>query len=84
MFGLTLSKLVLIAVVIFVIWYGFRLMNRMGQAGAERARERLKEAVRTPPDSVADMQRCPACGDFVVPNLASACGKDLCPYGRRS
>ena len=84
MFGIGLSKLLLVALVIFGVWYGFRWINRMGQRGEKRAKERLREAARAPNEAIADMQRCPSCGDFVVPHLAASCGKDVCPYGRRA
>ena len=83
MFGLSLTKLLITALIIFGVWYAFRWINRMGQAGAARARERVERAAKSQPEPIADMERCAVCGDFVLPNLTAGCGRPSCPFVAR-
>ncbi|HSR54939.1 MAG TPA: hypothetical protein VLN73_01770 [Alphaproteobacteria bacterium] len=73
MFGFSLSKLLVLILIIAAIWYGFKWVGRLDR---ER-KERLKEDRSRPGDRGSrDLIECTACGAYVAPGL------DECPEGR--
>ncbi|MFM2129802.1 MAG: hypothetical protein RL477_1348 [Pseudomonadota bacterium] len=70
MFGLSLSKILLIVLIAAALWYGYRWLKRSQekQKAAEAAR---RDAVRG-----TDLAACPACGTYAAAGLAK------CPSGR--
>ena len=75
MFGFSLSKLLVIAVVIAAIWYFFKFVGRRNQAVAKR-----KATPRSPKNKleVEDLVHCAVCGTYVQPGAAS-CERSDCP-----
>jgi hypothetical protein len=87
MFGLSLPKLILLALVVAAVWYGFKYLQ---------ARERqLARAARKPPEprqnakpspkpspqattSPEELVKCPVCATYVVRG-APGCGRADCP-----
>lgn len=80
MFGFSLAKLVVAAILIFAVWYGFKMMNRIGEARSEALPRQGKGKV-SPRADVEDLTECRRCGAFVAAN-AKACGRGDCPYPR--
>jgi len=82
---MSLPKLILIAVVIFVVWYAVRWLNRPpgvaprrrpvtpGTSGAGPGQARRVEA--------EDLVACPTCGAYVAQS-ARSCGRAACPRPR--
>lgn len=65
MFGLSITKLLLLALVVFLAWRGLRMVQALSERGADRlARERTKK----PPAAGGplDLQPCPRCGTYVA------------------
>jgi uncharacterized protein len=85
MFGLSLPKLLLLAIVLGAIWYGLKYLQARDRtlaraaADAAVARERARPARRSAAGSAEEMVKCPACGTYVAPD-ARACGRAGCPY----
>lgn len=86
MFGFGLQKILLLAVIIGAVWYGFKFFSRL-----DASKDRLAKAARKVADRVAgggapadaaarDMERCETCGDFVAAGTATPCGREACPY----
>jgi hypothetical protein len=77
MLGFSLSKLLVLAILIAVVWYGFKLAGRMG-----RTRLRGTGTDDSPPGTprIEDMTRCCVCGVFVPAAGARDCGRAGCPY----
>ena len=84
MFGFGIQKLLLLALVIGAVWYGFKFFGRL-----DGSRRRVEKAARAAVDKAAgpraepaaqDMERCETCGDFVAQGSATACGREACPY----
>ena len=90
MFGLpSLQKLIVLAVVVAVVWYGFKFLGRLQQARKEEAK--LREAQGGKParkaDSrkaakeaggqgqVEDLVQCPGCGAYVQAGTTCDCGR---------
>ena len=94
MFGLSLSKLILLAIVIAAVWYGFKWIGRVDKMRKEAAardrvdqKKRAGEADRasTAPMPAAsggaeDMVSCRSCGTYVLASAARNCDKAGCPY----
>jgi hypothetical protein len=90
MLGISLGKLLLLALLVLAIWYGFKYVNRI-----EEVRQTLKRAARdaaarsqartqarqgTPSIKAEDMVKCRACGVYVTKSGASNCGRPDCPW----
>ena len=75
MFGF--GKILVLALIIAVVWYGFKFVGRL-QA---KRQEELKNAGREGNSKDAgDMVKCPQCAAFVVAGGAAKCSKSECPY----
>jgi len=70
MFGFSLTKILVLAVIIAAIVYGFRWLERTGKA------KRSKGGAAT-----EEMAECPVCGAYVAAAGAADCGRADCPYG---
>jgi hypothetical protein len=84
MFGLNLGKLILLAIIIVVVWYGYRYMQRI-EAVRRAFREELtrrQQAAGRPsqPAQAEDLVKCGTCGAYVPSRHASACGRPDCPW----
>ena len=88
MFGLpSFQKLIVLAIAIAVVWYGFKFLGRLKETRAAEARkrdlnseaQRDKTAVRDQLD-VEETVQCPTCGAYVPSQGATNCGKARCPY----
>ena len=75
MFGFSLPKLLVIAVVIAAIWYFFKFIGRRNQVGAKRT-----ATPRSPKKKleIEDLVQCAVCGTYVQPDAAS-CERADCP-----
>jgi uncharacterized protein len=85
MFGLSFTKLLVLAILILIVWYGFKYAARIEAVKqalrAEALRRRHDGGVRPPPRPVEDLVKCPRCGSFVAAQGAANCGKPQCPWG---
>lgn len=84
MFGFSFSKLLLLALLIFIVWTAFKYMRRV-EAIRRVLRDEMqrRQATRRPPPLPAeDLVSCPACGAYVAARSAGNCGRGDCPWGR--
>lgn len=93
MFGLSVSKIILLALIVGAIVVGTRVLGRIGQ---EREAARRRDAERTPAappgegakggpgdgsgEAPVDLVACRKCGTFFSPGEALDCGRGGCPY----
>jgi uncharacterized protein len=91
MFGFSLQKLLVLAVIVGAVWYGFKLVSRL-----QEARELDQKAGRRKPSRVwrgarrgkspdgdgatEDMVQCPVCKTYVAAKGTASCGRPDCPY----
>lgn len=90
MFGFSFQKLLVLAAIIAIVWYGFKLVSRLDEA--RKAEARLHGA---PPKSrwsprrkargpaepkTQEMVQCPICEAYVPAGHPTACGRADCPY----
>jgi hypothetical protein len=91
MFGFpSFQKLLVLAAVIAIVWYGFKWLTRLqqvrdAQGGGTPKKRRwpgtARRATEEPSQSSAeDMIACPVCGTYVAARGASGCGRADCPY----
>ncbi len=90
MFGFSLYKLLVLAAVIALVWYGFKFVGRLqdqrkadGGLGARAARpKRRGGAPATEPRArdAEDMVACPVCQAYVQAHGATRCDRSDCPY----
>jgi hypothetical protein len=84
MIGLSLPKLLLFALLVAIVWFGYRYVNRVEQI-RRAVREELRR--RQPPGrprsiEAEDLVKCNRCGAYVAARSASSCGRPDCPWGR--
>ena len=79
-FGLSLSKILLIVLVIVVVWKGFALVSRLASerkaalkrpAGAARHATQGSRGERA---GTIELRECPRCGAYVDPREGCRCG----------
>jgi hypothetical protein len=81
MLGLSFGKLLELAALILIVWYGFKFASRVEAVRNVRRRER-ESAPRpaAPPIQAEDLVRCAACGSYVAARGAAACARADCPW----
>jgi len=80
MLGFSLSKLVVLAVIVAGVWYLFRML-----AGPPPQKKSAPPPVQDSPRrakaiEAEDMVRCATCGTYVTAS-ARSCGRADCPHG---
>lgn len=85
MFGFpSLNKLLVLAVIIMAVWYGFKFVGQLDRARKEVLRQQTKGKTKGPRADagrqVEDMIKCPVCGTYMPSSGATSCGKPNCPY----
>lgn len=83
MFGFSLGKLVVATILILAVWYGFRMMTRIGEVRADALARNPKPQAKGGANKleVEDLVECKRCNAFVSAG-AKACVRDDCPYPR--
>jgi uncharacterized protein len=89
MFGFSFTKLLILAILILIVWYGFKYAARIEAVKqtlrAEALRRRQGAAgdggMRPTARPVEDLVKCRQCGSFVAAQGAANCGKPQCPWG---
>ena len=90
MLGISLGKLFLLALLVLVIWYGFKYVNRVEEIrqtfkraardAAARSQARTQARQGSTAIKAEDMVKCPACGVYVTKSGATNCGRPDCPW----
>ncbi len=81
MFGLSITKILFTALVVFLVWHGFKWYARLQEDRIEKKASggKVKSGGKAAIDA-EEMVKCAVCGTFVASNGAVSCGKDDCPY----
>lgn len=84
MLGLSLGKLLFLAIVITVVWYGFKYVQRVEEVRRALRREMERRQGRAQPGprtiKAEDLVKCAHCGAYVPANSANSCGRADCPW----
>ena len=77
MLGFSLPKLIVLALIVAAIWYGFKMFG----SGRKAAKSEVPgDDTDTVIPKAVDMVQCETCGDFVAAKGTTSCGKESCPY----
>ena len=91
MFGLpSIQKLLVLAAVVAIVWYGFKFLGKLQKARAVEAKEHKKATRQTrkgrwrrAKDEALEaevMVQCPVCEAYVPARGTAACDRPDCPY----
>lgn len=91
MFGIpSLQKLLVLAAVIALVWYGFKFVGRLqdqrkaegglGARAAGRPKTRRRASAEPKVPEAEDMVECPVCQAYVQARGATRCDRPDCPY----
>ena len=75
MFGF--GKILVLAVIIAAVWYGFKFVGRLQAKRQEEVKDARREDVSK---NAGDMVKCSQCAAYVVAGGAANCGESECPY----
>lgn len=81
MFGLSLGKLLLLAAVIGVVWWGWKYAQRIA-AVRQALNEELQRRRGGGNLPAEDLVKCSVCGSYVPGQSAKSCGRADCPWPR--
>ena len=79
MFGVSLTKLIVLFATVIAVWYGFKFFGRL----EKRQKKQLassRKAMAAKMKGVGDMVKCPKCDTYVSDQGAISCGRRNCPY----
>lgn len=88
MFGFpSLQKLLVLAAIIAIVWYGFKFIGRLQEARDAQTKKPQRKprwpgkrrSEPTAPEA-EDMVQCPVCQAYVAARGAKHCGRADCPY----
>jgi len=82
MLGLSLGKLLELAAIVLIVWYGFKYAGRIEAVRKARRAARESPPPSRPPTQAEDLVPCAACGSYVTAHGMTACGRPDCPWGR--
>ncbi len=81
MFGFSLPKLIILALIIVGVWKGFKYLQRRQEVQDRDRHEKVRKAreeTQGSADPVEDMQRCPVCGTYFSGRPGETCGQPDC------
>ena len=78
----SVSKILVLIVIIAVVWYGFKIIARRNRnMGSRQPRGHIGSGRQEASGKATqDMESCAVCGTFVPNASAKGCGRDACPY----
>ena len=65
MFGFSLQKLIALAAIVAIVWYGFRWAARYQRLRRSAAGRPARAQDKAAPGAAEELERCPKCGAFV-------------------
>lgn len=81
MFGFSLGKILVLALIVAAVWFGFKWIGRMNSLSQARKSDKVGKQGTRPLEDAEQMINCPVCEAYVVATSAQSCGREDCPYG---
>lgn len=85
MLGFSFGKLLVLAVIILIVWYGFKYVQRVEelQRMLRREMKRRRDGAPQPRTLPAeDLVKCERCGAYVAAGSSTSCGRADCLSAR--
>jgi uncharacterized protein len=85
MFGFSFSKIIVLALVVAAVWYGFKYMNRLEEIRRllrQQQNRQSRPAAAASRLQAEDLVPCRVCNAYVAARGGSACGRADCPWPR--
>ncbi len=76
MFGFGFGKLLVLAIIVAAVWYGYKFIGRLDKQRKEKVTKDKKKTA----DSIGKMEKCSVCDTYVAVAQAKNCGRPGCPY----
>ena len=71
MFGFSIPKLLVLFLIILLVWYGFKFIERQNHLSKDRKKKPKRESAgdssKFQKDEVEDLVKCPKCGNYFSP-----------------
>ena len=81
MLGFSLGKILVLALIVAAVWFGFKWIGRRNSLGRTRKPGKIRGRGPRPVEDAEQMVNCPVCDAYVVARNAGSCGREDCPYG---
>ncbi|HLJ64435.1 MAG TPA: hypothetical protein VKT70_10035 [Stellaceae bacterium] len=86
MFALSFGKLLLLAILVAILWYGYKYLHRIDEVRRllrqEMTRRQREAGTKRASLAAEDLILCLRCGAYVSPK-SDPCGRPACPQGSR-
>jgi uncharacterized protein len=83
MLGLSFGKLLVLILLVLVVWYGFKYVQRVEDVRRMLRRELERRQGKPQPNQpipAEDLVKCARCGAYVATGSRSSCGRADCPW----
>ena len=80
MFGFSFLKLIVLAILVGAVWYGFRWLSQRDTIADKHDRKKARGASRAKIPEAEEMVKCAVCGVYVSAGTEASCGRKGCPY----
>jgi len=79
MLGFSFPKIILLAVIVLVIWYGFKLIEKRTHIKENKPSNKNKNKSKFKADNVQDLEKCDVCNNYFL--SGSSCPECNSPKG---
>jgi ribosomal protein L32 len=68
MLGFSFPKIILLCVIILIVWYGFKLIEKRTsiQKNKSSNKEKKNNTSKFKADNVQDLEKCPVCSNYFL------------------
>jgi len=79
MLGFSFPKIILLAVIVLVVWYGFKLIEKRTHIKENQPSNKNKNKSKFKVDNVQDLEKCDVCNNYFL--SGSSCPECNSPKG---
>jgi ribosomal protein L32 len=79
MLGFSFPKIILLAVIMLIIWYGFKLIEKRTHIKEKKPSNKNKYKSKFKADNVQDLEKCDVCNNYFL--SGSSCPECNSPKG---
>ena len=79
MLGFSFQKIILLSVIMLIIWYGFKLIEKRTHIKENKPSNKNKNKSKFKADNVQDLEKCDVCNNYFL--SGSSCPECNSPKG---